>query len=423
MAANKDNAGASQGDIFGTTASDQFAHVEGSDQNKFGVSEEEAKAGAFRRPPTAFHDTIGSDKYPAEAGRYHLCWFLEWPDDGRPYRGWPFTKEDPDPLHPEFEYLHDVYNLAQPGYPYKKLSVPVLFDKKTQTIVNNESSEIIRMFNSQFNDLAKRPELDLEPADLESAMTEIDELVYPNINDGVYRCGFAGSQEAYDTACTKLFDALDKLRRPRTQRFNVSRVRSNCTGIMSTEGLLATSETDEDGAHLAEALPLAADESVADPHQDQAPLLPPTGDGSNLGASADSADGQASGMLPGMDTLSEFFGDQRHAVDLEQQRLAQLERTNPLAAADAYRDHAVILLLEGRYYLKYQHHPVSVAHQRSFALIHMSRNNLFKWFELIAATLLLLLLANAPSQWTGRRFTSSHEPCGKDLAPRYVLLV
>ncbi|EDQ84310.1 uncharacterized protein MONBRDRAFT_34748 [Monosiga brevicollis MX1] len=111
------------------------------------------------------------------------CWFLEWPDDGRPYRGWPFTKEDPDPLHPEFEYLHDVYNLAQPGYPYKKLSVPVLFDKKTQTIVNNESSEIIRMFNSQFNDLAKRPELDLEPADLESAMTEIDELVYPNIND------------------------------------------------------------------------------------------------------------------------------------------------------------------------------------------------------------------------------------------------
>ncbi|EDQ84315.1 uncharacterized protein MONBRDRAFT_34752 [Monosiga brevicollis MX1] len=241
MAANKDNVGASQGDIFGTTASDQFAHVEGSDQNKFGVSEEEAKAGAFRRPPTAFHDTIGSEKYPAEAGRYHLyvawaCpwahrallmrslkgledvisvtmlgWFLEWPDDGRPYRGWPFTKEDPDPLHPEFEYLHDVYNLAQPGYPYKKLSVPVLFDKKTQTIVNNESSEIIRMFNSQFNDLAKRPELDLEPADLESAMTEIDELVYPNINDGVYRCGFAGSQEAYDTACTKLFDALDKV--------------------------------------------------------------------------------------------------------------------------------------------------------------------------------------------------------------------
>ncbi|EDQ84309.1 uncharacterized protein MONBRDRAFT_30365 [Monosiga brevicollis MX1] len=118
-----------------------------------------------------------------------------------------------------------------------------------------------------------------------------------------------------------------------------------------------------------------------------------------------------------MDTLSEFFGDQRHAVDLEQQRLAQLERTNPLAAADAYRDHAVILLLEGRYYLKYQHHPVSVAHQRSFALIHMSRYNLFKWFELIAATLLLLLaLIEKPAVFTDI-------PNGVPIAVELVLML
>lgn len=211
------------------------------DQDKFSVSADEAKKGAFKRPPTAFHDKIGSPEYPAESGRYHLyvawaCpwahrtlllralkglqdvisvtflgWHLEWPKDGRPYRGWPFTKEDPDPFHPEWEYLHDLYRSVDPEYPHKSITVPVLFDKKSKKIVNNESAEIIRMLNSEFNAFAKNPDLNLAPEELESKMEEMDALIYPNINDGVYRCGFAGSQEAYDSAVVKLFDALDKM--------------------------------------------------------------------------------------------------------------------------------------------------------------------------------------------------------------------
>ncbi|EGD73393.1 glutathione S-transferase domain-containing protein [Salpingoeca rosetta] len=215
------------------------------DQDKFAVSAEAAKKGAFKRPATAFHGRVtadGSSEFPAEKGRYHLyvawaCpwahrallvhklkgledaisvtvldWFLDFGNgDDRPYRGWPFRKEDPDPLHPEFTHLHDVYRLADKDYPHKSISVPVLFDKKQQTIVNNESAEIIEILNTEFNAFARNPDLDLNPSDLDQAQRDINALVYPNINDGVYRCGFAGSQEAYDEAVTNLFDTLDKL--------------------------------------------------------------------------------------------------------------------------------------------------------------------------------------------------------------------
>jgi len=212
------------------------------DQDKFAVSDELAKKGAFKRPATAFHDRItadGSSKFPAEKGRYHLyfswgCpwahrtllvralkgledvisvtalgWFVDF--ETQPYRGWPFTAEQPDPLHPEFTHLHDVYRLADKDYPHRSISVPVLFDKKSQTIVNNESAEIIVMLNSEFNAFAKNPDLDLNPAELAEAQDKINAIVYPCINDGVYRCGFAASQEAYDDAVGKLFDALEQV--------------------------------------------------------------------------------------------------------------------------------------------------------------------------------------------------------------------
>mmetsp|Transcript_62526 Transcript_62526/g.86402 ORF Transcript_62526/g.86402 Transcript_62526/m.86402 type:complete len:160 (-) Transcript_62526:368-847(-) len=79
-------------------------------------------------------------------------------------------------------------------------SVPILFDKKTKTIVNNESSEIIVMFNNEFNDFAKYPDLNLLPSDLEDAMTEADKWIYSGINNGVYRTGLAKTQKAYDEA-------------------------------------------------------------------------------------------------------------------------------------------------------------------------------------------------------------------------------
>lgn len=91
------------------------------------------------------------------------------------------------------------------------ITVPVLFDKKLNTIVNNESSEIIRMLNSEFNAFAKHPNLDLYPVALREKIDEINSWVYPFINNGVYRCGFARSQEAYDEAFGNLFKALDKV--------------------------------------------------------------------------------------------------------------------------------------------------------------------------------------------------------------------
>lgn len=219
----------------------------GNDVAKHALTTEAAKKGAFVRRPTKFHARVnkdGSSEFPAENGRYHLIvsdacpWahrcaivrklkgledvigitYASWhyvhvSEDTSGYRGWAL--HEPDPFF-GVETLGEFYEKACPGYydsylPNRvPLSTPVLFDTKTRTIVNNESSEIIRMFNTEFNEWAKQPDLDLEPADLKSAMTEVDDFIYPGINDGVYRNGFARTQEAYDAAATKLWDALDK---------------------------------------------------------------------------------------------------------------------------------------------------------------------------------------------------------------------
>jgi glutathionyl-hydroquinone reductase len=90
-------------------------------------------------------------------------------------------------------------------------SVPVLWDKKNGTIVNNESSEIIRILNAQFNRFAKNPDLDLYPEDLRETIDEVNSWVYPTINNGVYRCGFAQRQAPYEQAFNELFASLDKV--------------------------------------------------------------------------------------------------------------------------------------------------------------------------------------------------------------------
>jgi len=101
-----------------------------------------------------------------------------------------------DPNNPSVRTVRDLYEISNDTL--GKHSVPVLWDTKTKTIVNNESSEIIVMFNSAFNQFAKRPELDLAPTSLDQAMKDVDSWVYEGINNGVYKCGFAQSQEAYD---------------------------------------------------------------------------------------------------------------------------------------------------------------------------------------------------------------------------------
>ncbi|KAI9787277.1 MAG: S-glutathionyl-(chloro)hydroquinone reductase [Peltula sp. TS41687] len=136
-------------------------------------------------------------------------------------KGWRFVTPDeklpgedvtPDPLHADFKHLRDVYFKVDPEYK-GRFTVPTLYDKKLGTIVNNESSEIIRMMYTEFDDLLPEEykKFDLFPEDLRSDIEEMNDWVYNDINNGVYKSGFATTQEAYEKAVTKLFSSLDRI--------------------------------------------------------------------------------------------------------------------------------------------------------------------------------------------------------------------
>jgi putative glutathione S-transferase len=204
------------------------------------LAQETSARGEFARIDSAFRDRItadGSSGYPAEAGRYHLyvAWNCPWAHrvliflalkklekafsvayaiPGLREQGWTFERnaEFPDCTPDEvngFHYLHQAYAAASPRYT-GKVTVPTLWDKKTRRIVNNESSEIIRMLNSEFKGIAG-DDTDYYPAALRGEIDRINDFVYQKINNGVYRCGFAKSQAAYDQAYDALFAALDEL--------------------------------------------------------------------------------------------------------------------------------------------------------------------------------------------------------------------
>ncbi|MDY7081573.1 MAG: glutathione S-transferase C-terminal domain-containing protein, partial [Halobacteria archaeon] len=190
--------------------------------------------GEFERATTSFRDWIGEGddhdhEYPAESGRYHLYISRACPwahrtamirrlkklDDAislslvEPVRyddGWEFSDRYPDPLYGA-EYLRDIYVKADSDYT-GRVTVPVLWDKKEETIVNNESREILRMLDTEFDEYADR-DITLLPDEYEDKVDGIIDEIYNPINNGVYRAGFAGSQEAYDDAAEELFDALD----------------------------------------------------------------------------------------------------------------------------------------------------------------------------------------------------------------------
>ena len=135
--------------------------------------------------------------------------------------GWPFRRDDdeesifpaadPDPLY-HSAHVKDLYFRADPEYS-ARFTVPVLWDKKLHTIVNNESSEIIRMFNTAFNEElpADKAALDLYPESLRAEIDEVNAWVYDDINNGVYKSGFATSSDAYRAAVVKVFAALDRV--------------------------------------------------------------------------------------------------------------------------------------------------------------------------------------------------------------------
>jgi glutathionyl-hydroquinone reductase len=135
-------------------------------------------------------------------------------------KGWRFATDDEslpgenvtkDPLHPDFTHLREIYFDVNPDYT-GRFTVPTLYDKKNKTIVSNESSEIIRMMYHEFDALLpeKYAKLDLFPEDLQGKIEDVNEWTYNTINNGVYRSGFASTQEAYEAAVTELFKSLDK---------------------------------------------------------------------------------------------------------------------------------------------------------------------------------------------------------------------
>ena len=200
--------------------------------------------GRFVRWESAFRNRItadGSSGFRAEAGRYHLyvSYACPWAHRALIMRtlkgldhaitvdpvhwymgahGWSFDADHPDTVNGA-DHLYQNYVKAKPDYT-GRVTVPTLWDKKAGTIVNNESADIVRIFNSEFNDIAKHPERDFHPADLRDAIETVNETVYHNVNNGVYKTGFATTQTAYEEAFDALFDTLDALEtRLATQRY------------------------------------------------------------------------------------------------------------------------------------------------------------------------------------------------------------
>jgi glutathionyl-hydroquinone reductase len=209
---------------------------------------ETGPSGHFVRDQAAFRNWVTPDGSPGPtgaggfkgaAGRYHLYVSLACPwahrtlifrklkkleeiisvsvvDPFMGEHGWAFSAPDgsitpgstPDAVNGA-RYLHEIYTAARPGYT-GRVTVPVLWDKQSRTIVNNESSEIIRLLNGAFDQWGDAG-VDFYPAGLRGAIDAINPTVYDNVNNGVYRCGFATSQTAYEQAFDALFKTLDEI--------------------------------------------------------------------------------------------------------------------------------------------------------------------------------------------------------------------
>jgi putative glutathione S-transferase len=205
--------------------------------------------GILRRPPSMFRNWIGSKGsgprgplvFEAERDRYHLYVSLACPWAHRTLimrslkclggiidisvvhwlmgdDGWTF---DPGPnVIPDkvngIHKLHELYQLADPRCT-SRVTVPVLWDKRERTIVSNESADILRMFNSAFDDLGAK-EGNYYPQELRAEIDELNSRIYANLNNGVYEAGFAGSQTAYDAAVERVFDTLEWLEKRLSQR-------------------------------------------------------------------------------------------------------------------------------------------------------------------------------------------------------------
>lgn len=197
------------------------------------------KEGAFERElePSSFREWVRGEpgaRFRPEAGRYHLYVMYGCPWAHRTLlvravkgleraidvsavhyhledeqAGWTFSPDEPEPLY-GLRRLRELYTMASPSF-RGRVTVPVLWDKREKTIVNNESSEIIRMLNGAFNDVAAHPDNDLYPEPLRPAIDRWNDRIYSALNLGAYRVGFAATQAIYNEAVRTFFDALDEI--------------------------------------------------------------------------------------------------------------------------------------------------------------------------------------------------------------------
>jgi putative glutathione S-transferase len=194
--------------------------------------------GNFIRPNTQFRSHVtadGSSGFAAEPNRYHLYVSLSCPwahrtlllralkglEDSVPIsivapwtleNGWTFESypgATGDKANGS-KYLYELYRKTHPNYT-GRVTVPVLWDTKTNIIVNNESAEILRMLNGEFNAFARHPDDDYYPAETRGEIDDLNALIYSNVNHGVYRAGFAGRQDKYEGAVADLFKTFDML--------------------------------------------------------------------------------------------------------------------------------------------------------------------------------------------------------------------
>ena len=199
--------------------------------------DEQSEDGAFNRQDDAFREWVtegGQSGFPAADDRYHLyvSWACPWAhrtiivrkvknlenvvqmtvvDPIRDDRGWTFRKGNGHSLDPinGFTYLSEAYQATDPQY-QGRVTVPVLWDKETRRIVSNSDDDIMRMLNTEFNRFTDST-IDLYPKELREEIDEMNMFLYENINDGVYRTGFATSQKVYESSVRRLFDALETL--------------------------------------------------------------------------------------------------------------------------------------------------------------------------------------------------------------------
>ena len=208
--------------------------------------DEQTKSGEFQRQPDAFREWVsndGSTSYPTAAGRYHLYVSLACPwasrtvifrklkgleeaigmtvvDPIRDEEGWAFREpsgkilpgapfESTDSIN-GFQFLSEAYKATNPDY-NERVTVPVFWDKQTKKIVNNCEDDICRMFNDRFNDFSRNKDVDFFPREIEKEHAKLSSFLYDNVNNGVYRAGFATRQRPYEIACRRIFEALDDL--------------------------------------------------------------------------------------------------------------------------------------------------------------------------------------------------------------------